>query len=173
MIVIFSKIWSYVISYQRCWIYDGLSRPFLLWSYEVHITQNPLRYARPQSFCIRVCISFSSVPRCDEDLGFFGPLKNPNPSLKKAPPNLAKMTEQMTVRGTLKGHNGWVTQIATTPQYPDMILSASRGEASPTGSANMARITLSISHLLSMALRCEDEICVSDTWKINYIYEGI
>uniref|UniRef100_A0A8C9W3A5 Small ribosomal subunit protein RACK1 n=1 Tax=Scleropages formosus TaxID=113540 RepID=A0A8C9W3A5_SCLFO len=37
------------------------------------------------------------------------------------------MTEQMTVRGTLKGHNGWVTQIATTPQFPDMILSASRG----------------------------------------------
>uniref|UniRef100_A0A671QKW7 Small ribosomal subunit protein RACK1 n=1 Tax=Sinocyclocheilus anshuiensis TaxID=1608454 RepID=A0A671QKW7_9TELE len=36
------------------------------------------------------------------------------------------MTEQMTVRGTLKGHNGWVTQIATTPQFPDMILSASR-----------------------------------------------
>uniref|UniRef100_A0A671PKT3 Small ribosomal subunit protein RACK1 n=1 Tax=Sinocyclocheilus anshuiensis TaxID=1608454 RepID=A0A671PKT3_9TELE len=33
------------------------------------------------------------------------------------------MTEQMTVRGTLKGHNGWVTQIATTPQFPDMILS--------------------------------------------------
>uniref|UniRef100_A0AAG1VTQ6 Small ribosomal subunit protein RACK1 n=1 Tax=Oryctolagus cuniculus TaxID=9986 RepID=A0AAG1VTQ6_RABIT len=27
---------------------------------------------------------------------------------------------------TLKGHNGWVTQIATTPQFPDMILSASR-----------------------------------------------
>uniref|UniRef100_UPI004072FDBA Receptor of activated protein C kinase 1 n=1 Tax=Mus musculus TaxID=10090 RepID=UPI004072FDBA len=25
-----------------------------------------------------------------------------------------------------KGHNGWVTQIATTPQFPDMILSASR-----------------------------------------------
>ncbi|NXD18179.1 RACK1 kinase, partial [Nothocercus nigrocapillus] len=37
------------------------------------------------------------------------------------------MTEQMTLRGTLKGHNGWVTQIATTPQFPDMILSASRG----------------------------------------------
>uniref|UniRef100_A0A2K5RBA4 Small ribosomal subunit protein RACK1 n=1 Tax=Cebus imitator TaxID=2715852 RepID=A0A2K5RBA4_CEBIM len=33
------------------------------------------------------------------------------------------MTEQMTLRGTLKGHNGWVTQIATTPQFPDMILS--------------------------------------------------
>lgn len=39
----------------------------------------------------------------------------------------AAMTEQMTLRGTLKGHNGWVTQIATTPQFPDMILSASRG----------------------------------------------
>lgn len=52
------------------------------------------------------------------------------------------MTEQMTVRGTLKGHSGWVTQIATTPQYPDMILSASRGEASPAGSANMATASI-------------------------------
>ena len=39
-------------------------------------------------------------------------------------------TEQMTLRATLQGHGGWVTQIATTPQYPDMILSASRGEIS-------------------------------------------
>ena len=52
------------------------------------------------------------------------------------------MTEQMTVRGTLKGHNGWVTQIATTPQYPDMILSASRGEVSSAGFANMAAVAL-------------------------------
>jgi len=37
------------------------------------------------------------------------------------------MNEQMTLRGTLQGHGGWVTQIATTPQFPDMILSASRG----------------------------------------------
>jgi len=29
----------------------------------------------------------------------------------------------------LKGHNGWVTQIATTPRYPDMILSASRDKS--------------------------------------------
>lgn len=34
--------------------------------------------------------------------------------------------EQMTLRATLEGHGNWVTQIATTPQYPDMILSASR-----------------------------------------------
>lgn len=46
----------------------------------------------------------------------------------KRPYQLIKMTEQMTLRGTLKGHSGWVTQIATTPQFPDMILSASRGE---------------------------------------------
>lgn len=38
------------------------------------------------------------------------------------------MAEQMTLRGTLQGHGGWVTQIATTPQYPDMVLSASRGK---------------------------------------------
>lgn len=34
--------------------------------------------------------------------------------------------EQLTLRGTLKGHNGWVTQIATTPQDHNQILSASR-----------------------------------------------
>ncbi|XP_074083540.1 LOW QUALITY PROTEIN: small ribosomal subunit protein RACK1-like [Macrotis lagotis] len=28
------------------------------------------------------------------------------------------MPEQMTLWGTLKGHNGWVTQIARTPQFP-------------------------------------------------------
>merc|ERR1712130_74269 len=36
------------------------------------------------------------------------------------------MSEQMTLKGTLKGHNGWVTQIAATPVFPDMLLSASR-----------------------------------------------
>ncbi|KAL5506851.1 hypothetical protein EMCRGX_G008601 [Ephydatia muelleri] len=36
------------------------------------------------------------------------------------------MTEQLKLRGTLKGHGGWVTQIATTPAVPDMILSSSR-----------------------------------------------
>jgi len=38
-------------------------------------------------------------------------------------------SEQLILRGTLKGHNGWVTQIATTPQFPDMILSASRDKS--------------------------------------------
>jgi len=36
------------------------------------------------------------------------------------------MTDQVSLRGTLKGHNGWVTQIATTPQDSTQILSASR-----------------------------------------------
>eukprot|EP00038_Savillea_parva_P020944 m.32910 g.32910 ORF g.32910 m.32910 type:complete len:313 (+) comp4945_c1_seq1:63-1001(+) len=34
--------------------------------------------------------------------------------------------EHMELRGTLVGHGGWVTQIATTQEVPDMILSASR-----------------------------------------------
>ncbi|GFG29629.1 hypothetical protein Cfor_10449 [Coptotermes formosanus] len=38
------------------------------------------------------------------------------------------MSETLQLRGTLRGHNGWVTQIATNPKYPDMILSCSRGE---------------------------------------------
>ena len=39
-------------------------------------------------------------------------------------------TESLKLRGTLRGHNGWVTQIATNPKFPDMILSASRGNTS-------------------------------------------
>ncbi|XP_074027490.1 small ribosomal subunit protein RACK1 isoform X2 [Leptinotarsa decemlineata] len=36
------------------------------------------------------------------------------------------MSETLQLKGTLLGHNGWVTQIATNPKYPDMILSSSR-----------------------------------------------
>lgn len=36
------------------------------------------------------------------------------------------MGEQLTLRGTLVGHGGWVTSIATTPEDPNMIVSASR-----------------------------------------------
>jgi guanine nucleotide-binding protein subunit beta-2-like 1 protein len=43
---------------------------------------------------------------------------------------IAIMTqEQMTLRGTLRGHSGWVTQIATTTQYPDMVISSSRDKS--------------------------------------------
>merc|ERR1711963_322473 len=37
--------------------------------------------------------------------------------------------DQMTLRGTLEGHGGWVTQIATTSAYPNMVLSASRDKS--------------------------------------------
>ena len=35
-------------------------------------------------------------------------------------------TDAMTLRGVLKGHNGWVTCIATSDN-PDVIVSGSRG----------------------------------------------
>src|SRR3569623_1558918 len=39
------------------------------------------------------------------------------------------MGEHLTLRGTLVGHGGWVTAIATTPEDPDFILSASRDKS--------------------------------------------
>ena len=36
------------------------------------------------------------------------------------------MGDQLTFRGVLAGHSGWVTAIATTPEDPTMILSSSR-----------------------------------------------
>jgi guanine nucleotide-binding protein subunit beta-2-like 1 protein len=36
------------------------------------------------------------------------------------------MSEQLTYRGHLEGHNGWVTSIATTFENPNMIVSSSR-----------------------------------------------
>jgi guanine nucleotide-binding protein subunit beta-2-like 1 protein len=36
------------------------------------------------------------------------------------------MSECLVLRGTLKGHTGWVTAIATSAQTPDTILSSSR-----------------------------------------------
>ena len=36
------------------------------------------------------------------------------------------MGEQLTPRGQLVGHNGWVTAIATTIEDPNLVLSASR-----------------------------------------------
>jgi hypothetical protein len=36
-------------------------------------------------------------------------------------------SDQLALVGTLKGHNGWVTQIATCAETPDRIVSSSRG----------------------------------------------
>jgi len=39
---------------------------------------------------------------------------------------MLRMGEQLKLRGVLSGHGGWVTAIATTPEDPNMILTASR-----------------------------------------------
>jgi len=36
------------------------------------------------------------------------------------------MGDQLTLRGQLVGHNGWVTAISTTVEDPNLVLSASR-----------------------------------------------
>jgi len=33
----------------------------------------------------------------------------------------------LQLRGTLRGHNGWVTQIATNPKDENLLISGSRG----------------------------------------------
>jgi len=38
-------------------------------------------------------------------------------------------SETLQLCGTLEGHNGWVTQIATNPKFPDLLLSASRDKS--------------------------------------------
>jgi len=37
------------------------------------------------------------------------------------------MGEQIKLEGQLRGHNGWVTQIAASPVYKNMLVSSSRG----------------------------------------------
>lgn len=37
--------------------------------------------------------------------------------------------EHLALKGALVGHNDWVTQIATTAQFPDVVLSASRDKS--------------------------------------------
>jgi len=39
------------------------------------------------------------------------------------------MGDQLTLRGVLRGHGGWITSIATTAEEPDMILSSSRDKS--------------------------------------------
>jgi guanine nucleotide-binding protein subunit beta-2-like 1 protein len=39
------------------------------------------------------------------------------------------MADSISLRGQLKGHSGWVTQLATTAEAPDIVLSASRDKS--------------------------------------------
>jgi hypothetical protein len=40
---------------------------------------------------------------------------------------MAKQQPDMVYKGTLYGHTGWVTQMATCPQFSDRLVSVSRG----------------------------------------------
>lgn len=62
------------------------------------------------------------------------------------------MTETMQLRGTLRGHNGWVTQIATNPIHTDMILSCSRGEC-PTPAIVGRRFPIALEPFASFTSR--------------------
>lgn len=42
---------------------------------------------------------------------------------------MSASSDHMAYKGELKGHNGWVTAIATTPENPDMLLTASRDKS--------------------------------------------
>lgn len=94
---------------------------------DVFVKHNPQSrvQADPRPHSARTSrLSFSS-PRT-EHVKFFGFSRFRSIVKKK------EMTETMQLRGTLRGHNGWVTQIATNPIHTDMILSCSRGKRTRT-----------------------------------------
>jgi len=63
------------------------------------------------------------------------------------------MTETMQLRGTLRGHNGWVTQIATNPIHTDMILSCSRGKCYICLTPTLTRLTVRRYRTVAVAYR--------------------
>jgi guanine nucleotide-binding protein subunit beta-2-like 1 protein len=42
---------------------------------------------------------------------------------------MSGISETLTLRGTLKGHNDWITSLATTPEDPNLLLSSSRDKS--------------------------------------------
>jgi guanine nucleotide-binding protein subunit beta-2-like 1 protein len=84
------------------------------------------------------------------------------------------MTEQLRMRGTLEGHGGWVTQIATTPEVPDMVLSSSRDKSiilwkidnhSDTGFGYPKRSLRGHSHFVSdVVISSDGQFALSGSW---------
>jgi guanine nucleotide-binding protein subunit beta-2-like 1 protein len=42
---------------------------------------------------------------------------------------MTTISETLALRGTLKGHNDWITSLATTPEDPNLLLSSSRDKS--------------------------------------------
>jgi guanine nucleotide-binding protein subunit beta-2-like 1 protein len=42
---------------------------------------------------------------------------------------MTTISETLSLRGTLKGHNDWITSLATTPEDPNLLLSSSRDKS--------------------------------------------
>merc|ERR1711892_1553563 len=88
--------------------------------------------------------------------------------------NKTKMSgERMTCKGTLRGHNGWITQIATTPVFPDMLLSASRDKTiimwqltREEGQYGIPKRRLNgHSHFVSdVVISSDGQFCLSGSW---------
>jgi guanine nucleotide-binding protein subunit beta-2-like 1 protein len=83
------------------------------------------------------------------------------------------MGEQLKLRGSLIGHGGWVTAIATTPEDPNMILTASRDKSIIVWSINReednygtARRSLrGHNHFVSdIAISSDGQFALSGSW---------
>jgi hypothetical protein len=61
------------------------------------------------------------------------------------------MGEHLTLRGELVGHGGWVTALATTPEDPNLLLSASRDKVSNLSlNSSIYRLNATTNHRLSL-----------------------
>jgi len=83
------------------------------------------------------------------------------------------MGEHLTLRGLLKGHAGWVTALATTPEDPSMVLSASRDKSiivwqltKDEGSIGFARRALKgHSHFVQdVVISSDGQFALSGSW---------
>lgn len=87
------------------------------------------------------------------------------------------MGEQLTLRGKLTGHEGWVTAIATTNENPNMVLSSSRdksiivwaltpGETGEEGEYGFARRALTGHHhfVSDVVISSDGQFALSCSW---------
>jgi guanine nucleotide-binding protein subunit beta-2-like 1 protein len=86
------------------------------------------------------------------------------------------MGEQLTLRGILEGHEGWVTSIATTHENPSMVLSSSRDktcivwqlsrEIGETDSCGFARRALTGHHhfVEDVVISSDGQFALSCSW---------